>query len=42
MDGISVRLIGRSALLKNKRSTGRTKDRADAEEIEKTARDDVE
>lgn len=36
MDGVPVKLIGRRALLKNKRSTGRTKDRADAEEIEKT------
>jgi len=36
MDGIAVRIIGREALLKNKRSSGRTKDLADAEEIEKT------
>ena len=37
MDGVPVKLIGRRALLKNKRSTGRTKDLADAEEIAKTS-----
>jgi len=42
LDGIPVKLIGRRALLKNKRSTGRTKDRADVEEIEKTPGDDVQ
>ena len=36
MDGIPVPMIGREALLKNKRETARTKDLADAEEIEKT------
>ena len=41
MDGIPVKLIGRQALLKNKRSTGRTRDRADAEEIEKTSGGDA-
>jgi len=34
--GAEVRIIGVEALLKNKRATGRTKDLADAEEIEKT------
>ena len=38
MDGIPVRMIGREALLKNKRATARAKDLADAEEIEKTGR----
>ena len=42
MDGVPVRMIGRRALLKNKRNTGRTKDRADAEEIEKTLPEDAE
>jgi hypothetical protein len=36
MDGVPVRMIGRAALLRNKRASGRTKDRADAEEIERT------
>lgn len=36
MEGIPVKIIGREALLKNKRGSGRTKDLADAEEIEKT------
>ena len=36
MDGIPVPMIGREALLKNKRETARAKDLADAEEIEKT------
>lgn len=36
LGGVPVRIIGRSALLKNKRSTGRTKDIADAEEIDRT------
>jgi hypothetical protein len=31
-----VPIIGRSALLKNKRASGRTKDLADAEEVERT------
>lgn len=36
MDDVPVPVIGRAALLRNKRASGRTKDRADAEEIEKT------
>ncbi len=35
LDGLPVRIIGRAALLKNKRATGRTKDLADVEELEK-------
>ncbi|HUO84987.1 MAG TPA: hypothetical protein VM534_07735, partial [Thermoanaerobaculia bacterium] len=35
LDGIPVRFIGREALLKNKRSTGRLKDAADAEDLSK-------
>ena len=35
MDGVPITIIGREALLRNKRSTGRTKDVADAEEIER-------
>jgi len=41
MDGVPVTLIGRAALLRNKRASGRTKDRADAEEIEKTPGSDA-
>ena len=37
MDGAPVRIIGREALLKNKRESGRAKDLADVEEIEKAA-----
>ena len=36
LGGVPVRIIGKSALLKNKRSTDRTKDIADAEEIDRT------
>ena len=36
LDGLPVPIIGRSALLKNKRASGRTKDLADAEEVERT------
>ena len=36
MDGVPVTLIGRMSLLKNKRASGRTKDLADVEEIERT------
>lgn len=36
MDGGPVTLIGRMSLLKNKRASGRTKDLADVEEIERT------
>ncbi|MHC4952866.1 MAG: nucleotidyltransferase [Planctomycetota bacterium] len=36
MDGVPVRIIGRAMLLKNKRESGRAKDLADAEEIERT------
>ena len=36
LDGQRVPMIGRRALLKNKRASGRTKDLADAEEIERT------
>ena len=35
LDGIPVRIIGRTALLKNKRASGRAKDLADVEELEK-------
>jgi hypothetical protein len=34
MEGLAIKIIGRDALLRNKRSSGRTKDLADAEEIE--------
>jgi len=33
-DGLAVRVIGRAALIANKRSTGRLKDAADVEELE--------
>jgi len=36
LDGLEVPVIGREALLKNKRASGRAKDLADVEEIEKT------
>ena len=36
IDGVPVTLIGRMSLLKNKRASGRTKDLADVEEIERT------
>jgi hypothetical protein len=35
LDGIPVKFIGRSSLLRNKDATGRTKDRIDAEELRK-------
>jgi len=35
LGSVPVRIIGREALLENKRSSGRTKDLAGAEEIEK-------
>ena len=35
LDGLPVRFLGREALLRNKRATGRSKDLADAETIEK-------
>jgi hypothetical protein len=35
LDGIPVHFIGRAALLRNKESTGRAKDRIDAEELRK-------
>ena len=35
LDGISVQYIGRSALIRNKQSTGRAKDKGDAEELKK-------
>jgi predicted nucleotidyltransferase len=34
LDGLPVRMLGRDALLKNKRATGRAKDLADLEAIE--------
>ena len=34
LDGIDVRVIGRAALLANKRATGRAKDAADVEALE--------
>ena len=40
MDGVPVTLIGRTTLLRNKRASGRTKDLADAEEIERAAGQD--
>lgn len=39
-DGVTVRVIGRAALLKNKRATQRLKDAADVEELERLAADD--
>ncbi len=39
IDETRVEIIGRSALLKNKHRSGRTKDLADAEEIERTSTD---
>lgn len=38
MDGVPVRIIGREALLRNKRAAGRTKDLLDVEQIEKMGR----
>jgi hypothetical protein len=35
LDGVPVHFIGRAALLRNKESTGRAKDRIDAEELRK-------
>jgi hypothetical protein len=35
LDGIPVTFIGRTALIRNKESTGRAKDRGDAEELRK-------
>jgi hypothetical protein len=35
LEGIPVTFIGRSALIRNKESTGRAKDRGDAEELRK-------
>jgi hypothetical protein len=35
LDGLPVPILGRVALLKNKRASGRTKDLADAEEVER-------
>ncbi len=35
IDGIAVRFIGKEAFLRNKRATGRLKDLADAEALEK-------
>jgi len=35
LDGIPVRIIGRAALLKNKRASGRAKDLADVGELER-------
>jgi hypothetical protein len=35
LDGVEARFIGREALLRNKESTGRAKDRGDAEELRK-------
>jgi len=36
IDGIEVAFIGRDALIRNKKSTGRAKDLGDAEELDKT------
>jgi len=38
VDGLSVRVLGREQLLKNKRATGRPKDLADAAYLEQTDR----
>jgi hypothetical protein len=35
LDGISATFIGRTALIRNKESTGRAKDLGDAEELRK-------
>lgn len=35
IDGLAVTFIGRDALLRNKASTGRAKDRIDLEELQK-------
>jgi hypothetical protein len=35
-DGMKIPFLGREALIRNKRSTGRTKDLADAEALERT------
>jgi hypothetical protein len=37
LDGVPVSFVGRAELLRNKRATGRLKDLADVEEIEKVA-----
>jgi hypothetical protein len=37
LDGLGVRFVGLQTLLKNKRASGRAKDLADAEELEKVA-----
>jgi hypothetical protein len=39
-DGVAVRVIGRAALVKNKRATGRLKDAADIEELERLSEDE--
>jgi hypothetical protein len=39
LGGVPVRYIGRSALLRNKESTGRAKDLGDADELRKRSRD---
>jgi predicted nucleotidyltransferase len=36
LDGLKVWMIGRDALIRNKRATGRTQDLADAEKLEST------
>ncbi len=38
-DGLEIPVIGRTDLIRNKRSTGRTKDLADAEQLEQDADD---
>jgi len=38
LDGVAVDFIGRSALIRNKEQTGRTRDRGDAEELRKRMR----
>lgn len=38
-DGLKISVIGRNDLIQNKRSTGRTKDRADAEQLEQDIED---
>lgn len=35
LDGLAVKFIGRDALIRNKRATGRAKDQGDAEELNK-------
>jgi len=39
LDGVPVPFIGRSALIHNKESTGRAKDRGDAEELRRRAQE---